>query len=299
MLLNSTNISSESNITLESALKASAQQLILICFFLLGIALYVIAVETTYYDTSIIVVLALAAGPAVLLLGYGTVVLIGGAASLGLAEFLARVTRSRHVIEMRTEEPQTLRKKIRAEYFLLLMPGLVFLLSLALIWDVHNLRDPRTSMFYPLLQWLDVLSRTGTSVTYAVEAIPAMIIFIAISGIVPAFVLPYLRKFKITGVNGGPFHVNLLNIVLGAVVSVGAALTLLGIAYEVLWVRNGPIYLFYGIPVMLGLSIQYTVGACMGREKAEEYITKTLEEQSRKRVVRGTIEIKGPHENGV
>jgi hypothetical protein len=241
---------------LESALKPSARQLILIFSFLLGLALYIIAVQTTYCNTSIMIVLALVAGPAVLLLGYGTVVLIGGVASLGLAEFLARVTRSRHIIEIRTEKPQTLRKKIRTEYFLLLMPSLIFLLSIALIWDVHNLRDPRTSIFYSLLRWLDVLSiATGSNpVMNALEAIPAMIIFIAISGIVPAFVLPYLRKFKVTGVNGGPFHMNLLNIVVGAVISVGAALTLLGLIYEVLWVRNGPVYLYYGMLVILGLS---------------------------------------------
>ena len=280
-------------------MKTNKQQLFVVSSFLLGIALYIFAVQTTYYSTLIVNVLTLAAAPAVLLLGYGTVVIIGGVASLGLAELLARVTRSKHVIEIVTEKPQTFRKKIRKEYFLLIMPLLIFVLSIALIWDVHNLQDPRTSIFYPLLQWLDVLSRTTSinPVGNSIEAIPAMITFVAISGITPAFVLPYFRKFKITGVNSGPFHMNLLSIVFGSVVGVGAGLTLLGIVYEVLWVGRGPIYIHFGVPVMLGLSIHYTLGVYLGREKAEDNIAKALEQQSRKRVVHGTVRIGRPHEN--
>ena len=280
---------------MESWLKTNKRRLFLILFFLLGIALYIFAVQTTYYDTLIVIVLTLVAAPAVLLLGFGTIVLVGGVASLELAEFLARVTRSKHVIELVTEKPQTIRRKIRTESFALFMPILIFVLSIALIWDVHNLQDPRTSIFYPLLRWLDVLSRTTGSnqVTNSLEAIPAMIVFVAISGITPAFVLPYIRKFKITGVNGGPFHLNLLNTVLGSILSTGAALTLLGFIYEALWVGKGPIYIQFGIPVMLGLSIHYTLGAYMGREKAEKHIAKTLEQQSRKRIVQGTVQIIG------
>jgi len=286
-------------------LKINKQQLILISSFLLGIALYVFAVQTTFtfrfanYDTLMIVLLTIIAGPAVLLLGYGTVVLIGGVASLRLAEFLARVTRSKHVIEIIDEKPQTLRQKIQTEYFTLIMPLLVFVLSMVIVWDVYNLHEDSTSIFHPLLHWLDVLSKpTGIGpITFAIDAIPAMITLIAISGITPAIVLPYFRKFKITGVNSGPFHTTLLTTVLGFVIGLGAILAIVGLVYETLWVGKEPRYYHYVIPAMLGLCIHYTIGAYLGREKSEKMITKTLEQQSRKRVVQGTVHIRGPHEN--
>jgi hypothetical protein len=55
-----------------------------------------------------IAALILVGGFGVLLLGYGSVVVIGGVLSLGLAEFVARVTGSKHVVEVANEKPRNI-----------------------------------------------------------------------------------------------------------------------------------------------------------------------------------------------
>jgi hypothetical protein len=275
------------------------QKLILVSFFLLGIVLYVLAVQTTFNlsvnSESLIIrnTLTILAAPFAVVLGYETVVLIGGMASLRLAEFMSRVTNSRQIIVVNTEKRQTLREEIRTEYFMVLMPLLIFVLSMAILWDVHNVQDPRTAIFHPILNWLDVLSKPASidSVTYSVAAIVPMITLIAIGGLTPALILPYFRKFKITGIDSGPFHTTILSTVFGFVLGTGAILTLIGLVFETLWAGKEPSYYHYVIPVMLGLSIHYTIGAFLGREKSERNITKILDQQFLKRVVQGTVQV--------
>ncbi|HVP40749.1 MAG TPA: hypothetical protein VMS95_02200 [Candidatus Krumholzibacteriaceae bacterium] len=286
-------------------MKNKEQLLILISSFLLGIALYIIAVlstpqlELTDYNSLTIILITTIAGLVVLLLGYVMVAVISSVASLRLADIIARLTKTKQVIEIVNEKPQTIRQKLQTEYFMLLMPALIFIISTALAWDAYNLHDSRTSIFYPILHWLDVLAEPPTiaPIAYSVDIILVMIFLVAIAGFIPALILPYFRKFKITGVNSGPFHTTLLTTVLSVVISLGAILTIIGLVYETLWVGKGPNYYHYIIPVMLGLSIHYTIGAYLGREKSEKTITKTLEEQSRKRIVQGTVYIRGHQQN--
>jgi hypothetical protein len=105
--------------------------------------------------------------------------------------------------------------------------------------------------------------------------------------------LPYFRKFKITGVNSGPFHTNFLFLVVGLIVGLGTLLTLVGFIYSVLWVGKGPIIYHYVFLALLGLSLHYTLGAFLGRDKSEDIIMTKLRTGSRKRVVQGTVIIQG------
>jgi hypothetical protein len=118
-----------------------------------------------------------------------------------------------------------------------------------------------------------------------------MIILITITGSAPAAALPHFRRFKVTGVNSGSFHTNLLFTIVGFVVGLGAVLTLVGLIYEVSWVGKGPYYYHYIIPAMLGLSLHYSMGAFLGRDKSEEMIKSKLERHPGKRVIRGTVSI--------
>jgi hypothetical protein len=159
--------------------------------------------------------------------------------------------------------------------------------------DIHNLHDPRTSIFHPLLHALDVFAKPlgDNVVSYSIDMILPMIILIAITGIAPAVALPHFKKFKVTDVNSGPFHTSLLFTIVGFIVGLGAILTLVGLIYEVLWVGKDPYYYHYIIPAMLGLSLHYSMGAFLGRDKSEEMIKSKLERHSGKRVIRGTVSI--------
>jgi len=52
------------------------------------------------------------------------------------------------------------------------------------------------------------------------------------------------------------------------------------ILVQVLWVSKGPIYIHYGIPAMLGLGVRYSLSVCVGTERAEENIAKSLEQRA-------------------
>jgi hypothetical protein len=243
-------------------------------------------------DALVVILAASSVGLLTLALGYGSTVIIGGLASLKLAEFIAWITRSKHAVEVIDEEPKTLRYRIVQDTFMLYVPALVFVMSVILGWDIHNLHDPNT-IFHPLVHALDFFSKPTTvdPISYSVDVIPAMLILIAITGIVTSVTVPYLRQFKIIGVNNGPFHMYLVYTVMGFVVGLGTLLTLLGLIYGVFWAGNGPYYYHYVIPTMFGLSLHYAAGSFWGREKSEELVKARLEKSSSKRIVQGTVNI--------
>jgi len=118
-----------------------------------------------------------------------------------------------------------------------------------------------------------------------------MLIIIALAGVAPSMFMPYLRKFKITGVNSGPFHTYLLSAVVGIVAGLSVLLTLVGFIFKVLWVGNGPRYYHFALFTMLGLSVHYTIGVFLGREKSESIVRTKLEFESHERVALGTVNI--------
>jgi hypothetical protein len=280
-------------------MRTKKQLLLISLSFAAGAALYAFAVISTFgpeLGTSgplVIMALIAVGGLGVLGLGYASAVVIGGMISLKVADFIARFTRAKHVVEVVDEEPKTLIHRVTGGAFIFYVPVLVFIMSMTLGWDIHNLHDSRTSIFHPLLHSLDVFTTSThiTLVSYSVDIILPMIALIAIAGIAPSIALPYFRKFKITGVNSGPFHTDLLLTVVGFIVGLGAILTLLGLVYEVLWVGKGPYYYRYLIPAMLGFSLHYGIGAFLGRDKSENMIQAKVETSLGKRVIRGKVNI--------
>ncbi len=80
-------------------------------------------------------------------------------------------------------------------------------------------------------------------------------------------------------------------LVVGLIVGISTLLTLVGFLYSVLWVGKGPMIYHYVFLTLLGLSLHYTLGAFLGRDKSENMILAELQEGERKRVVQGTVVI--------
>jgi hypothetical protein len=134
---------------------------------------------------------------------------------------------------------------------------------------------PKAGFFQPVLHTLDIFSRpvAGTSpILFSRHLIPALVLLIAIGGFVPALVLPYFEKFKITGVNAGPFHTSLLFYEVGVLAGLGVILTLVGLFYRSLWLNRAPLPYHFGILALLGFSIHFSLGMYLGHGKAEAKI---------------------------
>ena len=117
-----------------------------------------------------------------------------------------------------------------------------------------------------------------------------MVIFVAIAGGVPSIVLPYFRRFKVTGINAVLFHKDILFSIIEAVLGLAIVLSLVDVIYGTL-TGNQPHYYAYVLPTMLGFSLHYSLGAYIGRVKVEESVMKVISTASGKRVIRGKINI--------
>lgn len=287
---------------MRGTLKIKKQVLVNLLLFTLGVFLYVLAVASTFIsefyvsNTNPFLIFAITSigGLGAVGLGYASVVVLGGMLSLKLNEFIAHVTLCKQVVEVTDEKPQVIASRAWRN-FIVYMPALVFGLTLMLAWDIHNVYDPQTSIYYPILRTLDIFSKplVADHILRPIEVILAMTILIGIAGIAPSIALPYFRKFKITGVNSGPFHTNFLFLVGGLIVGLGTLLTLIGFIYSVLWVGKGPVVYHYVFLTLFGLSLHYTLGAFLGRDKSEDMIITRLKTGSGKRVVQGTVIIQG------
>jgi hypothetical protein len=268
--------------------------------FGLGITFYVYAIFSAFRilsPTSIVywrtLGLTIVGGFGSLVLGYFFVILIGGRLSLQLTEFISRLNNSRHVIEV-VEDESNPSSNVITKYALIFIPSLIFLTFVTLAWDIHTIQAGTITDLHAILQILDVFSKpiNVNSVTYSIEIIPVMMLLLAIAGFIPAMVLPYFRKFKVTGVNGGPFQLDLLFTVVGAFTGLSVLLTLMGFLYNTLWMGQGPHYYHFVIPAMIGFSIDFSIGAFFGRNRAENRVKNMLERGVGERVFLGTVDIK-------
>jgi ABC-type amino acid transport system permease subunit len=116
----------------------------------------------------------------------------------------------------------------------------------------------------------------ANAVLFSLRLTPALILITVISGIVPSIALPYFRRFKVTGINAGPFHSSLLTAVVGSVVGVSIVLSFLGIFYKILWAGGAPTSYHYALIVLVGLSLHYAAGTYIGRDKAESIVLQKL-----------------------
>jgi len=268
--------------------------------FGLGIVFYIYAILSAFRilsPTNIVfwrtLGLTIIGGFGSLVLGYIFVILIGGRLSLQLTEFISRLNNSRHVIEVVEDKPMSTGIVI-TKYALILIPSLIFLTLVTLAWDIHTIQAGTVTDLHAALQILDVFSKplSVNSITYSIEIIPVIMLLLAIAGFTPAMVLPYFRKFKVTGVNGGPFQLDFLFTVVGAFTGLSLLLTLMGFLYNTLWMGQGPHYYHFVIPAMIGFSIDFSIGAFLGRNRAENWVKNMLERGVGERVFLGTVEIR-------
>jgi hypothetical protein len=283
----------------------SKRQLITAILFGLIVLLYIVAVFSTFkprnsgsdYGELVAFALTLIGGSVIFALGYASVIVFGGKTSLRLVEFISRFNGSKHAVEVKEEAKANSRGLINYAS-LLYIPALILLIALALALNIHYLDATFAVTFQsfpsPVIQGilvaLDIFLKPTSigSLRYSIEIIPIMVSFVAIAGVVPSIVFPYLRKFKITSVNGVPFHKDILFNIIGAAFGITIVLSLVNIIYGVL-IGTQPHYYSYVLPTILGFSLHYFLGIYVGREKAEKMIENQLRTEPRKRVFQGEI----------
>jgi len=265
---------------------------------ILGFVVYSIAAVSTFkipqlthvgLDVFEIAGLTFVAGCLTIALGYESIVLLGGVCSLSFVGLIARVTKSRQVIESREKTPK-LRKIMIEKSHLVYLPALLFFTSIGIGWDIYTVLPTRTTRgigmarsivyslnFFATPQFIRQNSVSG--VLFSLRLTPGLIIITAISGIIPAIALPYFRRFKITGINAGPFHSSLLTAAVGSIIGVSIILSFLGIVYKIFWTGGAPTSYHYALIVLVGLSLHYAAGTYMGRGKAESIVLQKLVEE--------------------
>jgi hypothetical protein len=271
----------------------------------LGVLFYIVATLSTFTPVQLrvsglspvlIIMLGCSAGVLVVLIGYVSMVAVGGAYSLGMGRFFARVTRSKQVIQVLEDDERSSATRVLEETYLLYTSVLVYVLAVAIGWDFYNLDAPKASVFQPLVHALDAFSTKPITnpVAYSVQFLPVVVLLVALAGLVPSIALPYFRKFRITSVNGSAFHVAFLTTFSTFIVGSSAVLTIFGLVYNVLWANSAPLYYHDFLLVMVGLSIHYSVGTWLGRDRAEKMISEKLEttREVEEGVFLGTVDVK-------
>jgi len=266
---------------------------------ILGGGFFVLAITSTFtlsqvlrsrFDPVEMVFINVIAGLVEIFIGYESMVIFGGRLSLGVAEFVSRIANSKQVIEVRREQPSALKHKLIRDLFLAYVPLIVFMLTVSIAWDFYNADTVRSGAARPLLHFFDIFARPSTNVIlYSVQVTPFVVLFSFLAGVVPSISLPYFRKFKVTGVNSGPFHTTLMISVVGVLAGVSALFTLFGLFYEVLLVNRLPLYYRYILLVAVGFSLYYGVGSYLGLGRAEEMVRKELVGKKWHNVFEGSV----------
>jgi len=284
------------------------QKVAVILSFVLITLFYITAIFLTFrprigaanYIELVAFGLTFAGGTSAFLLGYVSVVILGGKYSVGLVEFISRLNGSNHALDVK-EETRANGEGIMSDASLLYIPALVSLTSLALALNIHYL-DTTTditfksalSMLKNVLGVLDIFIKPTAmgSLTYSIEIIPVIVFFVVVAGLVPSIVLPYFYKFKVTSVNAAPFHMDILFKSFGALFGLTVVLSLVDIVYGVV-TGTQPHYYSYVLPTLVGFSLHYSLGAFIGRERAQGMVLKILNSGLSKRVFKGKVVIQG------
>jgi energy-converting hydrogenase Eha subunit E len=229
------------------------------------------------------------AGFGAIALGYLMTVILGGFASLKLIKFISHLMHSKQIIELPKTPITSNRKTVMLEWLhWVYAPAVVFISAVGLGWDTHNGDGPGAGVFQPVMHSLDVFSRPtiGTSpILLSRQLIPALLILVAIAGFVPSIVLPYFRKFRVTGVNAGPFHTTLLLSSVAAMAGLGVFLTLVGLFYRTLWLHRAPLPYHFGILALLGFALHFCLGMYLGANKADANIIRSIRNSQSGRLI--------------
>ena len=258
---------------------------------ILGFVAYSVAAISTFsipqltlvgLDSFAIVFLTSIVGLLVIGLGYESIVLFGGMCSLSIAGLIAKLTKTKQVIRSKDEKFLQLRKVLIEKSHLVYLPFVLFFTSIALGWDIYIADPSRTTTTRPgmlrlVLHSLNFFAtpQRASGVLFSLRLTPALVAITVISGLAPSIALPYFRRFKIIGINSGPFHSTLLTAVLGPIIGLNILVSLLGIFYKVLW-AGAPTSYHYALIVLIGFSLHYSAGTYIGRGKAESIILRRL-----------------------
>jgi hypothetical protein len=269
---------------------------------ILGFTIYSIAAVSTFsipqlthvgLDPFGVALLTSGAGLLVIGLGYVSIVLLGGICSLSVAGLIGRLTKTKQVIRPKEEKFLQLRKALIEKSHLIYLPLVLFFTSITLGWDIYSADPARTLSAKPsvlrfVLHSLNFFAtpQHATGVLFSLRLTPGLIAITIISGLAPSIALPYFRRFKIIGINSGPFHSTLLTAVVGPIIGLNILVSLLGIFYRVLW-AEAPTSYHYALIVLIGFSLHYSAGTYIGRGKAESIILRKLAKGSynRNRIV--------------
>jgi len=261
---------------------------------ILGFATYVVAAVSTFsihqltvagLDPLGIALLTSIMGVLVIGLGYESIVLLGGVCSLSIAGLISRLTKTKQVIRPKEEKSLRLRRVLIEKSHLVYLPLVLFFTSLALGWDIYTANTStaravssktattKPGLLQSALHSLNFLAtpQHTTGVLFSLRLTPGLIAITLISGLAPSIALPYFRRFKIIGINGGPFHSTVLTAVLGPIIGLNIVVSLLDIFYKVLW-AEAPTSYHYAVIVLIGFSLHYSAGTYIGRGKAESII---------------------------
>jgi hypothetical protein len=266
-----------------------------------GGGFFVLAVYSTFkmvqlpfsrLDPVLLTVVSFVAGALEILVGYVSMLGFGGRFSIGIARFAARAGGSKQVLEVIPEKPHSWFGRLIGTAYLVYVPALVFLISVALSWDIFTLDTIHSGLAQPFFHLLDIFARNFrvNPIRFSLELIPILLLLTFAAGIVPSIVLPYFGKFRVTGVNSSPFHTGLLIATVGVVTGISAIFSLSALFYETLFTSQEPLYYHYSLLQMVGMSLYYAVGTSLGLEMAGARIQKTLETSNPDDLVfRGTV----------
>jgi len=266
---------------------------------ILGFVAYSVAAVSTFsipqlthvhLDQVAIALLTSAAGLLVIGLGYGSIVLLGGVCSLRIAGLFSKLTKTRQLLEPKEKKSLKLRKTLIEKSHLIYLPLVLFFTSIAIGWDIYSAiptRPATTTTTTPLTTRHSILGvilrslnffatpQRAHAVIFSLRLTPGLIVITLISGLVPSIALPYFRRFKIVGINSGPFHSTILFTVLGSVVGISIVISLLQIFYKVLY-AGAPTSYHYALIVLIGFSLHYSAGTYIGRSKSESIILRKI-----------------------
>jgi hypothetical protein len=270
--------------------------------FAVGFVFYALAALSTYtilqfehsrIDPLSMLFLLGAGGVFSVAVGYACMLGIGGSLSLGVAELICRLTRSRQVLELVGDDTSSSANRILQRTYFLYSSLIIFILSVALGWDIYNADGPKASFLRPFLHLLDPLSKPlkVSPVMYSLELVPVLLVLVTLAGIAPSIALPYFRRFRVAGVNGSPFHTSLLTMVGGVIVGVSAAVTLAGFIYDALWAGRAPIYYHFFVLASVGLSVHFALGTYLARDRSEEMIEARLKRGGSRFVLLGRVDV--------
>ncbi len=204
-------------------------------------------------------------GIVLIYIGYVTELGFGGGVSIGAAKVYAKITRSHQRIEATVSDDN---HSLLGRYYTILVPFFVFLLSFSLSYDISSGIKSGSDPIADTFKWLNIFPSLikSTPIAFTVRAVLGSIVLIAITGTFVALALPYLKRLRVTTMNGSSFHLTILLAGIGILGGLGIVLSASGFVYSLL--TGGIAALRYSFAILFESSLFYSAGLLLGLDKA-------------------------------